>query len=507
MAQRELTVVFVHGWSVTDTATYGGLPPRLRAEARQRSLDVDIRHLFLGRYVSFHDEVRLNDVSRAFETAVEDELPALLRDGRRFVCVTHSTGGPVIRDWWHRYYLDGDGGRCPMSHLIMLAPANFGSALAQLGKSRIGRLKAWMGGVEPGQGILDWLELGSDESWRLNRSWIHTADRRIAADGVFPFVLTGQTIDRAFYDHLNSYTGEIGSDGVVRVAAADLNARHVCLEQQSPRVVRGARPDLSAPALELRETVAAPETALRIVRGASHSGASRGIMRAVRKAAGQRKGRETVDAILDCLAVESKADYRRLVSSFRVATAAVQADELVETVDRLLAAETRFIHDRHSMVVFRVSDEDGNPVPDFDLLLTAGPSSDPDALPRGFFADRQRNSIARNTLTYFFNYDRMLGCEEIRDGDTVIRPGSQGIRSLGLRLRPRPGRGFAHYLDCEAEASPELLAALLEPNSTTLVDIRLKRIVRRNVFRLQKMSGDSTTGNFKDTRPGPGIAD
>eukprot|EP01031_Cornospumella_fuschlensis_P043536 gene43536-53229_t len=43
----------------------------------------------------------------------------------------------------------------------MLAPANFGSALAQLGKGRVGRLKAWFSGVEPGQGVLDWLELGS----------------------------------------------------------------------------------------------------------------------------------------------------------------------------------------------------------------------------------------------------------------------------------------------------------------------------------------------------------
>ena len=48
-----------------------------------------------------------------------------------------------------------------MSHLIMLAPANYGSALAQLGKQRLSRIKSWFEGVEPGQGVLDWLELGS----------------------------------------------------------------------------------------------------------------------------------------------------------------------------------------------------------------------------------------------------------------------------------------------------------------------------------------------------------
>jgi len=36
--------------------------------------------------------------------------------------------------------------------------------------------------------------------------------------------LIGQSIDRHFYDQLNPYTGEMGSDGVVRTAGANLNA-------------------------------------------------------------------------------------------------------------------------------------------------------------------------------------------------------------------------------------------------------------------------------------------
>ncbi|NNE59570.1 MAG: phospholipase, partial [Woeseia sp.] len=137
MAQRKLIIVFVHGWSVTNTNSYGGLPVRLKNEATARGLDFELKHLFLSRYISFHDEVQLADVARAFSTAVEDELRGLLDRGMRFICITHSTGGPVIRDWWHRYYDSVPrSGACPMSHLIMLAPANHGSALAQLGKGR-----------------------------------------------------------------------------------------------------------------------------------------------------------------------------------------------------------------------------------------------------------------------------------------------------------------------------------------------------------------------------------
>jgi hypothetical protein len=169
----------VHGWSVQNTDTYGELPRRLVLEAqRQQNLRLDVHHILLGRYISFRDEVRLEDVSRAFRRALEQELQPQISAGQRFVCITHSTGGPVVRDWWDRFYREPQqAAPCPMSHLIMLAPANFGSALAQLGKSPGARLKTWMEGVQPGAGLLDWLELGSSESWDLNTKWIAGKNR------------------------------------------------------------------------------------------------------------------------------------------------------------------------------------------------------------------------------------------------------------------------------------------------------------------------------------------
>ena len=271
MASRKVVVVFVHGWGVTSTKTYGQLPDRLRDEARAGGLKLEMKDVFLGRYISFHDEVRLEDIARAFESAVREQIADSLKRGRRFVCITHSTGGPVIRDWWHRFYGSVRGsGVCPMSHLIMLAPANFGSALAQLGKRRIGRLKSWFGGVEPGQGVLDWLELGSEGIWNLNRPWISSSGRQISTNGIFPFVLTGQSIDRAFYDHLNTYTGEAGSDGVIRVAAANLNSNYIRLIQEKPKLTAGKKPCCEAPKLRLRKFETAPESAFCVLPGRSH---------------------------------------------------------------------------------------------------------------------------------------------------------------------------------------------------------------------------------------------
>jgi len=42
----------------------------------------------------------------------------------------------------------------------------------------------------------------------------------------------------------------------------------------------------------------------------------------------------------------------------------------------------------------------------------------------------------------------------------------------------------------------------LHANSTTLVDIVLRRIVRKNVFSMEKVTGETKAVNFKNAKPG-----
>lgn len=116
-------VAFVHGWSVTHTDTYGGLPEALQQQAAAHGLQIEIKDLHLGRYISFHDEVGIDDLARAMQHAVQQDLghPA------EFSCITHSTGGPLVRRWVDRYYAPRNLADCPLRHLVMLAPANHGS--------------------------------------------------------------------------------------------------------------------------------------------------------------------------------------------------------------------------------------------------------------------------------------------------------------------------------------------------------------------------------------------
>jgi hypothetical protein len=323
--------------------------------------------------------------------------------------------------------------------------------------------------------------------------------------GIFPFVITGQTIDRKLYDNLNTYTGESGSDGVVRVAAANLRASYIRLEQPVP-ILHGS--ELSAHELVISEHKLAPPTPLRVVRQKSHSGEEKGIMRSVNARVTQDGSSETIAAIMACIQVKTIAQYRALDKQFAAETVAVQSDELVEVESRLLLKPRVFIHDRYSMVIFRVIDTGGYPVKDFDLLIT-GEDSDPNRLPSGFFVDRQRNRLSPETITYYFNYAMMSGAQEIRDdAGKVIRPAVSGIKNLGLEIRPRPEEGFVRYLPCRIEANPELMAKAIVPNQTTMVEIVLQRIVDAKVFRLDGPIDRMPTrrqGDFKDIAPGDQI--
>jgi hypothetical protein len=490
-------LVFLHGWSVTHTDTYGGLPERLAAELAAAGRVLPVHALQLGRYISFDDAVRMPDLVRALEAAIRSELGAELDAGKRLALITHSTGGPLAREWWWRYYAQPrQAPPCPMSHLVMLAPANFGSALAQLGKGRLSRIKSFAEGVEPGRGVLDWLEQGSPESWALNEAWIRGRFGEPGGEdgrGVYPFVLTGQSIDRSLYDHLNPYTGESGSDGVVRVPSANLNAALLVLEQ-------GRSGDDSV-LVPVGGPKRAPATAFRLIAGASHSGKDMGILRSVHARVGGQ-GAEVVDAILRCLSVDSTTAYARLIEQFQNETAAVQAAEYVEVERVRLLPDRVHIHDPTSLVLFRLIDDEGHALSDYDLLLT-GVDDDPDLLPQGFLRDRQRNSRMPGTLSFFFNHALMDGSPPIldpRDRQLPLRIERPGIDRLGLRLRVRPDSGFVHYRDSAIEADSKLRRLAIRPNETTLIDIRVKRLVDRSTVVLTPAS--EGRASFKHQRPG-----
>ncbi len=474
------TLVFVHGWSVTNTSTYGRMPRQVQQQAAAAGLSLILADIWLSEYVSFDDAVSMADLVRAFDHALRD---LHLRDAS-FACITHSTGGPVVREWL-RAQRDQPAiySTIRLSHLVMLAPANFGSALAQLGKSVIGRLKAWFSGVEPGQRILDWLELGSAASLALNLDYIHSEDP--LTRGQFQFVLTGDRPDRTLYDHLNSYTGEDGTDGVVRIAAANLNARHAVLSPHGTN-------DSDALMLNVRR---GPRCAFKLIAGASHSGDAYGIM--------AHAAPETVQAILRCLLIRDATGYTALCDAFDAENASRDAHKVeLEPVGPF--APRVHIHDPRSMLVIRLTDEAGEPLTGAGFLLTAGTPASADQMPAGFMLDRQANSKQGTTVTFFLNYSLLAGDARVADPRNTrktLRPVVASHRPYGASVRPIDLTGLVHHALAQSEAGDDLFT-IFGAHQTTVLDVVLSRKVHEGVFRLTRTL---TPQDFRKPVPGPVI--
>jgi hypothetical protein len=499
MVKQKRVVVLVHGWSVRNTDTYGGLPQRLKLEARRSAdLDIDVRNIWLSEYISFHNEVTIPDIARAFQAALEREVGDVLKQGQRIACIAHSTGCPVIRAWLQYFYVESGRKHPPVSHLIMLAPANFGSALVQLGLSKLSRLKAWFEGVDVGTGVLDWLELGSPQSLRLNLEWLQKGTGYIGTQGLFPFVLTGESHDPKLYDFVNSYTAEMGSDGVIRVAAANLNYTHIGLEQQLPAPDKKSKLGFSAPLLQAGAPHVSPAVPMAVIPGVCHSDVRMGIMRSI---PADDTPNATVTSILQCLRVNTLKSYAAVFDSFRAQTAEVQQQEQLEDRTILGPFDHQVIKDPCSMLIFRVHDDQGNVIKDFDVILTAG-ANNPNHLPPGFFIDRQRNHLDPGTITYYIDHTRMHGGPAVSYKGKQLRPALAGCEGLGLHVVPYPQDGFVLYQPATLKATAENLDNMIKPNQTTIVDIVMRRIVREGVYRLSR---DPSPQDFTKQPPGAPI--
>ena len=460
-----MIVIFVHGWSVTDTNTYGLLPEAIAKQAVDYGLTIDIKHIWLGKYISFDDTVNMSDIVRAFDQALRDQFS----EGESisdFSCITHSTGGPVVREWVDHYYGSEHLNNSPLRHLVMLAPANHGSPLAALGKQRVGRIKAWFDDVEPGQLVLNWLALGSQQQIDLSSAYL---DYQPAKNRFFPFVLTGQSIDKHFCDFVNSYLSEAGSDGVVRVSGANLNYSMVKLAESNEQK---SNSDSTTYLLKPVGSISRPaSTAFGVVPNASHSGKTKGIMRSV---VSPTSTKIQVAEILQCLQVNNENEYL------------TRENQLVA-----LTAKTQKSGNRYMNCVFVIKDDQGVPVNDYDLILL-GKDHDPDKLSKGFFVDRQQNAANKNHLVYYINYDVIMK-----------------NKWTGFRVIARPSKGLSYYHTVEYHLDE--INMPLNSNETLYIEIELQRCIDKNVFRFDNAADPElhkkgrrkteTRCDFKKTKP------
>jgi hypothetical protein len=208
-------LVIIHGWS-DSSVSFKNLAQLLLAQTGRNAQLVN-----LADYISMDDEITFDDLTTTLERAWRRcGLP--ITPGAVDVIV-HSTGGLIIRDWLTRFYMPTTA---PIKHLLMLAPANFGSQLAHKGRAFFGRILKGFNSeklFEVGEKLLKGLELASPYSRQLALRDRFSNQNFYGPGKILCTVLIGNT----GFTGISAAANEDGSDGTVRIACANLNCAYL----------------------------------------------------------------------------------------------------------------------------------------------------------------------------------------------------------------------------------------------------------------------------------------
>ena len=472
-----LPIVFVHGFSATRSA-FDTWWERLR----EHGFDDD--QMFVCDYVSLVHEVTIQDLGEAFHRAIS--IHPDLADGAPFDAIVHSTGMLVVRAW----LASRAASRAQLRHLIALAPATFGSPIAHKGRSWLGAMLKGNRDMGPdflavGDEILHGLELASPFTWALAHEDLvgERAQARARERSPYTFVMCG--VER--FPLIPGTFNEPGSDGVVRLAGAAMNARKIeldlslqddalqsdALQDDSPH-----GDDANVAQRSVTAPWSSPDAPLVAIRGAHHSSIV------------TRPPTELVELVADALAVDDAAAFERWNERARVASNAALAGRM----DR----------SEWQQFVFRVRDERGDDVRDYYIDFVYRPA--------GKRSWRQVENVRMKVHPY--SLDPSFRCFHIDLTSLAIPEGaSLGVRliaSTGTRRVQYRGRAAVITMLAEVESPEETRAwtarivldelehiTFVYPFTTTRVELTIDR-------EPVPFSGPNSVLWFEDERGRPG---
>ncbi len=355
-------VVIIHGWS-DDSDSFRDLGKFLTLHG------FSITHIWLGDYKSLDDDVRIPDVAKRMEEVVKEKLNAGSLQAP-FDLIVHSTGGLVAREWLASYHADNMA-NCPAKRLVMLAPANYGSRLASMGQSMLGRVvKGWKNWFHTGKEMLNALELASPYQWDLAQRDLFLPEGAMAApaiygpDRVWPFVITGT---HPYTSSLREILNENGSDGTIRVPAANLNTKGLTIDFS----LDDGNPTMSHWRLRHGE-FAFP---LAVLHDRTHKSVTTPDKNEVKCRPG--KGSNLGAFVLEALGCASPEQYAGLVAKWNEVseqTAFLAESEALRELTFAKKTEAEFFH-QYMQVNVRVVDDHGSEVADY-FLEFSGPDGE-----------------------------------------------------------------------------------------------------------------------------------
>jgi pimeloyl-ACP methyl ester carboxylesterase len=473
-------VLIVHGWS-DNSSSFKSLAEFLKQNG------YDAITLWLGDYLSLDDDVRIQDVAKRMEEVIQDKLNAGELK-KPFDIIVHSTGGLVAREWISAYY-GNDTKKCPAKRLIMLAPANFGSRLAALGRSMLGRIfKGWNNWFETGTEMLNALELSSPFQWDLARRDLFVPEGQdnapalYGAGKVWPFIITGSHV---YTSTLREIVNEDGSDGTVRVPAANLNTRGVTIDFAQNEAEPGVYHWKTRHAETFPFAVLPDRTHASIITPDKSEVKSKSPYR-------ERLG----ELILEALACNTDNQYQAMAGRWNditEETARIAADQQLR--DTIFSKDTNpeWFH-QYSQVNVRVVDDHGAEVDDY-FLEFFGPEEEKGNATSIYFhrevlehVHLNKNNNALRCLyldrtDLYENYYQMVPANlaKVLNMSISATPPGENVSYFGDFKRGAKGILPIHF-----EKQTKQQERWLKRNTTHFVKIIIPRTPKPDVFKLKK---------------------
>jgi len=472
-------VLIIHGWSDSSDSFH----PLARFLAGN---GYEAKTLWLGDYISMEDDVRVQDVATRMAEVIDQRIHSGDLQAS-FDVIVHSTGGLVVRAWLTTQYR-GEPARCPMKRLLMLAPANYGSKLAAVGKSMLGRLVKGFGhGFHTGTSMLNDLELSSPYQWELAQRDVLVAPggdttHYYAEGGVLPFVIVGT---RGYTGMLRQIANENGSDGTVRVCAANLNARGVTIDFRETDADKLMQPWTSRLECDVPLAVLPTRTHGSIVdpERADPDNQDGMVESAEEK---QQLGK----LILDALACADFAAYRQIQQRWQDLSE-LTAQRCRDEPDSPLSE----CYHQYMQINAYVVDDHGKPVPDYFLEFFSNPDKADDQanayLHANVLEEVKRNSQREALRNLYFDRTDLVDGYYPR-----FSAGEQPVLYMSI-YATAPGSNVNYFDPANPEAAGMVPVHLegdatrrwLRRNSTHFVQIIVPRRPIADVFRLTRFAG------------------
>lgn len=480
-------ILLIHGYSAegkdnTVGAIYGNLPKDLRQEFGNNV----VKEIDLSRWISLNDGIALDDVSFAMERALREQFPDLLSSG--FHVIIHSTGALVVRNWIRLFSAKPS----PIKNLIYLAGANFGSGLAHIGQGQLARWgRLIFSGTGRGTRVLRELEFGSWKTIDLHRSFLEKEKDMYKDYQVQEFCMNGSQTLPGFELIPIRYIKEDSSDSTVRTSACNLNFNYIPVKAKetgkeiSKEVIRDfmekrlcnerVTEDLYEPTLSYlcknREPVP-----FAVLFETAHFGEKIGIVN------GTENRTQILPLIKQALQTPYNLNaYRETARVFDKATSDTfsEAAKLKEGIfEGILGWNKQEQYEGHAQLIFRLRDQFGNPVENFDITIKSKESPKKGYLEK-LIEDKHNNDLDKGAITFYLRTQKFKDpqweeqLKDVKPIDVEIT----GHEALSEEI---------NYLPLTITLNSEQIQEIVQSFRTTIFDIELLRMPSEKVFAITK---------------------